>query len=260
MKKLLSSAINNDKILYSGRDESYPFLSIKHKSTLKKKIVDEEQKNNQNEIIDEERAYKRKINDAINKEEDEIIIKKLKILSLLFFVTMIVCSVLNLSLNLNYNNMVKDILILIKNSVSMRYCNRISLYYVRELTLLNLNIPNLKGGEYIEIPAKKSNKEGYRLLIRDRLTNEFIENQSNLKAILSSSYSPSETTSKNLSEIVLYPVFISDKEYEIIKGDIFSTLMQYNNAFYNLAMTENIIEQNHPELYNFVHNSFNEYA
>ena len=260
MKKLLNSAMNNDKIFYSEKDEGYSFLSIKHKSTFKKKSVEEEQKNSQNDIIDEERSYKRKINDAINNEEDEIIIKKLKRLTIIFFGTMIICTLLNLYLNLKYNFMFKDIVDLIKNSISLRYCNRISLYYVRELTLLNLNIPNLTGGEYIEIPAKKSNREGYRKLIRDKLSNLFIENQSYLKSILSSSYSPSGITSKNLSEIVLYPVFISNKKYEIIKGDIFSTLMQYNNAFYNLAMSENIIEQNHPELYNFVHNSFNEYA
>ena len=262
MKKLLNNAMNNDKIFFSGKDEDYPnsFLSLKHKSALKKKNVDEQHKNNQNEIKDEESSYKRKINDAINNEEDEPAIKKLKIYSILFFIIMIVCSGLNLYLNMHYNYMFKDILNLIKNSISIKYCNRISLYFVRELTLLNLNIPNLNGGLYVEIPAKKFNREGYRMLIRDKLTNLFIENQSYIKAILSSSYSPSATTSKNLSEIILYPVFISDKKYEIFKSEIFSTLMQYNNAFYNLAMSDVIIEQNHQELFNFVRNSFNEYG
>ena len=261
IKKILNGS-NNNEISFSGRDEDYPnsFLSLKHKSTLKKKIVDEENKNKQNEIIDKESSYKRKINDAINNQEDETTIKKLKRYSLLFFITMISCSGINLYLNLYYNYMFKSILYLIKNSISIKYCNRISLYYIRELTLLNLNIPNLKGGEYIEIPAKKSNREGYRKLIRDKLTSLFIENQSYLKEIFSSSYSPSENASKILSEFELYPGFISNKKYEIIKSDILSTLIQYNNAFYNLAMSDIIIEQNHPELFNFVHNGFNEYG
>ena len=260
IKKILNGSKNNE-IFFSGKDEGYPnsFLSLKHKSTLKKKIIDEEKKK-QNEMIDKESSYKRKIYDAINNQEDEAVIKKLKRYSILFFITMISCSGINLYLNLHFNYMFKDILNLIKNSISIRYCNRISLYYVRELTLLNLNIPNLTGGEYIEIPAKKSNREGYRKMIRDKLTNLFIENQSYLKAILSSSYSPSDNTSKILSEIELYPEFISNKKYEILKSDLFSTLIQYNSAFYNLAMSEIIIEQNHPELFNFVHNGFNEYG
>ena len=260
IKQILNGSKNNE-IFFSGKDEGYPnsFLSLKHKSTLKKKIIDEENKKKQNEMIDKESSFKRKICDAINNQEDEAIIKKLKTYTILFFITMISCSGINLYLNLHYNYMFKDILNLIKNSISIRYCNRISLYYVRELTLLNLNIPNLTGGEYIEIPAKKINKEGYRKLIRDKLTNLFIENQSYLKAILSSSYSPSDNTSKILSEIELYPGFISNKKYEIIKSDILSTIIQFNNAFYNLAMSKIIIEQNHAELFNFVHNGFNEY-
>ena len=134
IKKILNGS-NNNEISFSGRDESYPnsFLSLKHKSTLKKKIVDEENKNKQNEIIDKESSYKRKINDAINNQEDETTIKKLKRYSLLFFITMISCSGINLYLNLYYNYMFKSILYLIKNSISIKYCNRISLYYIREL-------------------------------------------------------------------------------------------------------------------------------
>ena len=263
IKKILNSSINNDKIFYAGGDEGYPFLKLKNKTTLKKKIENEENKNNhnnKNEIIYEENSYKRKINDAINNEEDEPIIKKLKTYSVLFFVIMIVCSVLNLFLNLHYNDMFKDILHLVKNSISMRYCHKISLYFVRELTLLNLNIPNLKGGQYVEIPAKKSNREKYRLLIREKLNDLTTENQLYLKTILSSPYTPSKTALKKLSEIILRPVFISKGKYKIIESEILPTLVQYNNALYNLAMSDIIIEQDHPELINFAYNSFNEFG
>ena len=264
IKKILNSSLNNDKVFYAGGDEGYPFLKLKHKTTQKKKIEDEEHKNNQNnnqnEIIDKESSYKRKIKEAINNEEDEPIMKKLKILTVLFFAIMLACSTLNLFLNLYYNGIFKDILHLIKNSISLRYCNIISLYYVRELTLLNLNIPNLKGGQYIEIPAKKSNREKYRLLIREKLNDLTTENQIYLKAILSSPYTPSKITLKKLSETILKPAFISKGYYKIIESEILSTLVQYNNALYNLAMSDIIIEQDHPELINFAHNSFNEFG
>ena len=258
IKKILNSSNYND-IFYSGRDGSYPFPKLKHKSTLQKKVEDEENKNIQNEIIDQENSYKRKINEAINNEEDETTIKILKKYSILFFIIMIVCCVLNLFINLHYNYMFKDILYLIKNSISIRYCSKISVYFIRELTLLNLYIPNLNGGLYEEIPAKKPNREKYRLLIRKKINELFIENQSYLTSILSSPYSPSKITLKKLSEN-LRPVYISKGEYKIIKTEILSTLVQYNNAFYNLAMSDIIIEQNHLELISFIYNSFNEYG
>ena len=258
IKKILNSSNYND-IFYSGRDGSYPFPKLKHKSTLQKKVEDEENKNIQNEIIDQENSYKRKIDEAINNEEDETTIKILKKYSILFFIIMIVCCVLNLFINLHYNYMFKDILYLIKNSISIRYCSKINVYFIRELTLLNLYIPNLNGGLYEEIPAKKPNREKYRLLIRKKINELFIENQSYLTSILSSPYSPSKITLKKLSEN-LRPVYISKGEYKIIKTEILSTLVQYNNAFYNLAMSDIIIEQNHLELISFIYNSFNEYG
>ena len=258
IKKILNSS-NYYDIFYSGRDGSYPFPKLKHKSTLQKKVEDEENKNIQNEIIDQENSYKRKIDEAINNEEDETTIKILKKYSILFFIIMIVCCVLNLFINLHYNYMFKDILYLIKNSISIRYCSKINVYFIRELTLLNLYIPNLNGGLYEEIPAKKPNREKYRLLIRKKINELFIENQSYLTSILSSPYSPSKITLKKLSEN-LRPVYISKGEYKIIKTEILSTLVQYNNAFYNLAMSDIIIEQNHLELISFIYNSFNEYG
>jgi len=45
---MLNTSLNSDKIFYSGGDEGYPFLKLKNKTTPKKKIEDEEHKNNQN--------------------------------------------------------------------------------------------------------------------------------------------------------------------------------------------------------------------
>ena len=53
---------------------------------------------------------------------------------------------------------------------------------------------------------------------------------------------------------------MNDGHIEIISGDVFSTLMQYNGAFYNLATSPLYLEQNHTDFLNFLHNSFNDYA
>jgi hypothetical protein len=42
---------------------------------------------------------------------------------------------------------------------NIRYYEAVSVYYVRELTLLNFKVPGIKGGEYTNFPAK--NKKNY---------------------------------------------------------------------------------------------------
>ena len=260
IKNLLYNSENLDRMSFSENNGNYPYISLKHKLKKNKKEDDDKNKNSQNEIMDTKNSHKRKINDAINNEENETIIIKLRAYLIIFFIVMLLFSGLILFINLHYNNIFIDILNLIKTIISIKYCNKISLYYVRELTLLNLNIPNLNGGEYLEIPANKSNREDYRKMLRVKLRELFYENQSYLKTIFSSSYSPSETTSNNLFQLTLYPLFLFNKKFENTSSEIFSTLIQYNNELYNLAMSQTLIEQNHPDLFNFIYNSFNEYG
>lgn len=44
-----------------------------------------------------------------------------------------------------------------------------------------------------------------------------------------------------------------------IKFDIYTALMQYNSAFYNLASSTSDIKQNHTDLYNYIYNNLNGY-
>ena len=44
-----------------------------------------------------------------------------------------------------------------------------------------------------------------------------------------------------------------------VKFDIYTALMQYNSAFYNLASSTSDIKQNHTDLYNYIYNNLNGY-
>jgi len=65
----------------------------------------------------------------------------------------------------------------------------------------------------------------------------------------------SENTTKHINEAVLNTDFIFNDGVKIVTGDIFSTLMHYNGAYYNLATSPYYLEQNHTDILNFLHNN-----
>ena len=61
-------------------------------------------------------------------------------------VIMIILPIIILVLNLFFYDKLKDILELVKNIFNAQCCHDYSIYFVRELTLINFNVSNIKGG------------------------------------------------------------------------------------------------------------------
>ena len=146
--------------------------------------------------------------------------------------------------------------------MSLQYCNAFCLFYVRELTLINFNFPNIAGNEgiYHKFPAKENEKESYRLLIKKKLEEIFLENQSYIKNIFSSSFSLSKKAEKSLLETFLSAGYSFNKITGSIESDVLSTLIQYNSALYNIASCYTPVYQSHPDLYNYMYNGYNDYS
>ena len=79
----------------------------------------------------------------------------------------------------------------------IKYYSYTCVYYLRELTLLNFEISEIEGGFYENIVAK--NKDEYKALIKEKLSQLFIDNQSSMKTLYSFSFSLSKNIAKNLS-------------------------------------------------------------
>ena len=195
MENIIHSFKNKENVITIGKDERYPYISlksIKEDKKSKKKIEETELLNkDQNSVINEQKSYERKINDIISDKKDEKPIKGLKYYSTLSFIILILIAILSLYIGLNYFKKISQILGIIKNITLIKYCNAIGIYYIRELTLLNFNIQNING-TYREIPAK--NKTSYRTKIHTLLIDLFLESQNHLKEVLSSEFSPSKKT------------------------------------------------------------------
>ena len=138
----------------------------------------------------------------------------------------------------------------------LSYYSPISVYYIRELILLNYNVAEIEGGEYVEIPAL--NKSEYKNLIKEKLFDLFIDNQNSMRYFYSNALHLNPKASKILANSQETIKMSSFKKINM-KYDILTALMQYVSAFYNLASSPNPIEQNHSDAYSYIYNNMNGY-
>ena len=244
-----------------GRDEDYPFVKIKSHNKEKKDENDKTEVNKKKDvfkIMDKDKILKIKIFEAINNYKDETPIKKLKILALISFIIMFSYGLLNFYLNIHFFSTFQELINLIQSSLGLKYCNLLSIFYIRELTLLNFNIPEIKGGLYTEFPA--DNRTKYSSYINQKLTSLYIENHSLVKIILGTAYPLSEKSTYYLNEDLFDMKFIQpDNNITTVKYDMKKIIIAYNTAFSNLASSNVVLEQNHTDIFNYFQNSFHEF-
>ena len=129
---------------FGDRDEKYPIILFENKNFVKN---DEEAKISEKKHVEEvntkikneEKILEKKIKYSINNEKDEIPIQRLKIFSIIFLIILMVSLTIFYTYFINNHSNINKILKLIKNSIKLKYCNRISAFFVGESILLNFN-------------------------------------------------------------------------------------------------------------------------
>ena len=210
------------------------------------------------EIITDENSIESKIMEAIDKEEDEDNIIRIYKFSLIGILILIICLCIYLYFQINAYLDYKTLLKIIKDIVIINYSNKIGLYFIRELTLLNIPDTKIKGGQYNILPA--TNIIEYKSLIRNNFIELFMESQLAMIDFIGEPLSISKE-----SDILLYQTKLitklsnSENKFSFVKNNIIINIIQLNGAFYNLASSTTPVEQNHQDLYNFIYNSRNNY-
>ena len=206
--------------------------------------------------LNEEKLTEKKIYESLNKHKNEPSIIKLKLISYFSIFFIILNGIIIIYLDSYYLNNLKINLNKLKYSMFLSYYSHISVYYIRELILLNYNVTEIEGGEYVKFPALR--KSEYKNLIKEKLSDLFIDNQYATRYFYSASIPLSPNTSKILKKS---KETIKMSSFKIInmKIDILTALMQYVSALYNLASSQNPIEQNHPDAYTYIYNNMNGY-
>ena len=243
-------------------NNEYPNIFINNIVEEKKRenlAMNKKEINEKKEKITNEKIMENKILEAINKEQDQenIISVHKYSLSLVFILIITACVFFYYELTLCSESM--EILSLIKNIISINYCNKFGLYFIRELTLLNVPDTGINGGKYEAIPAY--NKTEYREFVRKYILDLFIESQLAMTDFIESTL-PITKNSENLLNQTILKTKLSNTDLKstLIENNVIINIIQLNSAFYNLASSTSPVEQNHADLYNFVYNSLNNFG
>jgi hypothetical protein len=190
VEKIMAKIKNEKEPIYHEKDDKFSYLSlfkIKKNKNKNKENLDDTEKNNTNEYnyqIDKEKIFKTKLYEALNNQKNEPPIIKLKFFSTISIFIMASIGLIILFIDLGFLDSMKTTLSLIKDIIAIKYCSQTSIYYLRELTLLNFNAYDIKGGTYNKIPD--TNFGNYKNLILNELIKLFIENESSVKNLYSS--------------------------------------------------------------------------
>ena len=253
IEEVLSDISKNEK------DDIYSFYSFQNdKSKSKNKEKQKKESNinninNSNNSLDREKSIEKEIVDTINEKEEEAPIIRTKIYSAISFCTMLILGVLSLNFCLSYYSSINQLISLIKISVKIKYCNYLSLYFVRELTLLNFNAARIIGGEYVLFPSK--NRTTYIKICVEQLMELFKENQNMTKLLFFPQYTLSINQTKYIEKLTFNTNFLVKGTTKIIISDLYATLLQYNNAFYSLISNGKNIHQSQSDVFVFINNN-----
>ena len=272
-KKIITSKIENimknlknQNSIEIGKDENYPYISFKNIQDLSKKELNRKEKakvkvnekennnlNKEDKINREDKFAKEKLNEIINNKRDEKSIKKLKIIALLFYIFSLLCGIFSVIYDINFYDNINENYNLVHNIAEIRFLEGISVYYARELVLLNFQLPEIEGGVYTNIPAK--NRAKYFLLIKEKLSDIYKKNQITMSKIFSI-----KNTISNSSEDIFYSGisdFISPNDE--FSNDIHTFLIKYNADLYYLSDSFSENNKDYIFSFNFIYNNFNKY-
>ena len=267
IETIMINSKNLEPIDYD-KDERFSFFTLfKNKNKKNNKENKDNKENNEtikkNNIntniksnIREEKIFKKKIYEALNNHKNEPPIIRLKLFSILSYFVMFIYEFISTILSIICLSKISKVLYLIKNTIIIKYCGQISVYYLREISLLNIEIKEIKDGFYLNFPAKT--KDDYIDLIREEIMGLFTESQSSMKILFSSSLPLDYNSSQILSEYTLR-IKMSQDPPVYLNYNILTALMQYTSSFYNLAFTVTPITQNHSDLNNYIYNNLNDY-
>ena len=264
----IESIIKNAQLRFStelNSSKEYPnnlfnniYEDIKKEYSVKNKR--ENNKNiNKNEIINNENIIGNKIMEAINKGKEEDNSFNLNKISFFLILILIACGCIFLYYELDLYSKSVQILSLIKEIISINYCNKMGLYFIRELTLLNTPDTGIIGGFYVIIPA--TNRTEYISIVKKNALDLFVESQLAMAEYIKSTFKISKNSEDLLSQTKLMTKIYSNSDLKsnLVENNIIINIVQLNSAFYNLVSSTSPVQQNHADLFNFVYNSLNNF-
>ena len=223
------------------------------KSLSKEKI----KKENIN-IFDKEKEFEKEITYALSKIDEQKSISHFYIISFVFLFIILFMSFLVIYFIIFQYKKLKENVRLITAASNLKYFTNYGIYYIREKTLLSIN-NKITDGIY-KIPD--DNPENYKNNITETAKDTFNECNTILESIIGttiefSNYTTSTLKQKSFNIEILY----NNNKIKNVSTDFYTAMIQVYSSFCNLLVKYSDISSNiamdDPNLYNFIHNSFN---
>ena len=259
----LHTYFNNNKDLDPNYNKAQskmksPKIEGRHDSKKKdSKNIFNEKNSNSNDNEDE---FKKKIKEALNKEDKQKSIEVFLIISILIFLGLISLGVLyNYSIILDINEDKQNIILICYSAMLRTLYNGVT-YFLREFTLVNFNMSEeYQNYTYYEYPVYKGDADTLRTFMSEKLRILYMQSNDMLYLLTSFDVKLSQNATDILenNEIVITTVNENLSLYDIHTTFTIS-LIELNSVLYNLAISNVRIQQNLSDIYIFIHNYQNE--
>ena len=202
-----------------------------------------------------EKDFEQEISYALSKKDEQKSIIFFYKISFLFFIMIILMSSYEIYFIMKrYSNLKKNLYLVI-NATNLRYYTNYGIYLIRENILFNIN-NSITGGLY---NISDKNPDIYMQQIIDISKNIFIDCNSILESILGTNLDFSQDTKFILTQKPFDIEILYDQNTKIktVTTNLFASMIQVYSSFCNLLVKYESISVDDPNVYNFIHNSYN---
>ena len=264
--------IKNNSNKFENKDENYPYINIEEFILNRKKnnrgsIIDKNDKSDKKlnlkflsdhkEKPEKKKEKENRIEEALNKREKQHSIKNFIIISIICLIGLYAICGINFYFYFIGVKEDKNNIQLICESTDLKFYYNSAVYFIRELTLLNMNnIEQINDGEYTGFPSYNKTYYIEKLNYKVMEIYSIIHNLNEM--IISNEFSVSENSSYYLNgKDFIIEKLINDFEISYFRTSLSNYLILLDAYLCNLADFTTKIEQSHKDLFPFIHNTLN---
>ena len=249
-----------------SEDINYPNISIEKfsKDLKNKKIKNSEISNKRNniqkenyeskKIFDKEKEFEKEIAYALSKQDEQKPIIFFYQVSFIFSIIMLLMAFLEIYFIINNSSSLIENIKLLIDSTNLKYVINIGIYLIREKNLFSI----YTNSTHIAYKIPHSDPDTYILQINNLTKEIFMEGNTNLEYIIGTNLKLCDNSTYILTEKLFdIEIIYTNSITRNVTSSFYSSILHIYSSFCNLLSKSDEVSNDDPNLYNFIHNSFN---
>ena len=245
-----------------NKDPKYPNINFEK---YVKETKDKKNKNNVKTILKEnneninksskEKDFEKEISYALSKKDEQKSIIYFYKISFLFLIVILLMNIFEMCFIIYQYLKLKENMTLVIYATNLKYFTNFGIYYIREKILYNI-FNNITDGIY-DFPDE--NPYNYEFLLDNLAKEAFTDSNSILELIIGTSFNFKKDTVYTLTEkpFDIEILYSNNDKIKNVTTNFYSLIIQVYSSFCNILINFNSLFVDDPNVYNFIHNSFN---